>query len=717
MAGDFDLTNFLKEGSGSGVTDLDWLDVDEEAYRQMDQLPKQNLEIAPDLQALWGHEDESSSKFIPNTGGPQTMGDMSQRHGPLRASPEDIIRTARLAMMQSPDPKSITSALQARYDQTSLVAAKTALATLMAERGLLGRYYIDATDFPDCAQGTKSAKFVRRFAKGTMVKAKDACASCQHRRVEADGTERCSVFHKQIVVDVPYTEEIAKAVEDSYERAKGEKVASNPNWKGVAKKLLDQNKGKTQDDFHYRAYLREVIEGRDPGHLAKKYKGAQKAREDLVDEGGKAASAKERIRWAFLNERAHQQRPQFSGRRQAKPKAAKVDPKTAEKVKQAKLNREAAEQAKIAAQKARPVIALLRREMLKGRSPEDLKQALRLAFDPRDLKATAKHWLPLLKQAGLFGVVYTTQDSFADCREGADFLNKHGSRVRAIVAGSKCESCIFSKVGRCMMYGRKLVQASSDVLTPETVRAVLDEQKLAGNLPVGAERIDWGQDPGEALKAIHNVATSPKVPVAELRANVEAAFRGQFQPHVSTELTKRSIVKATQQYLNEGLYGDDLLTLLRGKFEVRDLVAAKDELRKVLAEQGLQGIKYVDPTVYDDYGKGCKTAAAKHRSRTGVKFAKVGSKCGSCVYQTQPGRCSVLNKQLVVEPPYVDKVAEQKAILASGRATEVSEGSLVNNGLTMMQEYELQHQEDFELNPTAPQIDAVVQFGDQEVKL
>ena len=661
MAGDLDLTEFFKDGSGSGPADLDWLDVDEETYRAMDQLPKQNLDITPDLKAIWRHEDESASKFVPNTGAPQTMGDMSQRFGPLRASPEDISRTARLVVMQSTDPTSIAHALQSRYDQTSLREARTALSTVMAERGLLGRYYIDAADFPDCDQGTKAAKFVQRFAKGsTFVKAKSACADCQHRQVQADGSlPRCSIFHKQIVMDVPYTEEIAQAVEDSYERAKGEKVAA------------------------------------------------------------KAKTPKERIRYAFLNEKAQPQSATFSGRRQAKPKQGRSV--TKEELRQFARQAEQEQgnqQAKVAAEKGRPVVALLRREMLKGRSPADLKQALRLAFDPRDLRESKAHWLPLIKQAGLFGVIYSTQDSFADCREGADFLNKHSSRVRAIVAGEKCGSCIFAKAGRCLMYGRKLVQAKGEILTDETVRAVLDEQKLAGNLPVGSEKIEWGQTPSEALQAIHNVATSPKVPVAELRTTIESAFRGQGQAHVSKAMTQRAIVKATRQYLNEGLYGTDLLTVLRGQFEVRDLTAAKVELRKVLAEQGLQGIKYVDPTVYDDYGKGCKTAASKHRSRAGVKYAKVGDKCGSCVHQTKPGFCSVLNKQLVVEPPYVDKVAEQRAVLASGRATEVGEASLVNNGLTMMQEFQLQHHEaNIELNPEVPKMDAVVLFGDQEVKL
>jgi hypothetical protein len=158
---------------------------------------------------------------------------------------------------------------------------------------------------------------------------------------------------------------------------------------------------------------------------------------------------------------------------------------------------------------------------------------------------------------------------------------------------------------------------------------------------------------------------------------------------------------------------------LQARFDPRDLTAAVNDLRPVLAEQGLQGIKYIDPTVYQDYGHGCHTAARLHRSRTAVKYAKVGSKCESCVHQACPGTCSVLAKRLVVEPPYVDKLAEQRAVLASGRSTEVPFDQLMNNGLSMMQEYQLQHQAatDLTLNPEAPKDSTEIEFGPQNVKL
>jgi len=657
-----DLTDFIKEGS-SGVSDLDWLDVDEAEYRKNDTLPKQNLDIAPDLIALWSHQDQSPSSLVPNKGEPKTMGDLSSIHGHLRAVPEDLMRTARLAIMQSTDPKKISHALSSRYDANILATAKTALATVFAERGLLGKLYISASDFPDCNKGGKIAsEFVRRFAlDAPFVVAKVACSDCVHRQITANGSSHCGVFHKELQVEVPYSNELASTVERQ-QASRGKAVLASTG-----------------------------------------------------------TTPKERIRQAFLGQ-ASTGTQGFTGIPQA-PQAAIAQGDTSQQliaVASLTKKRDAEGQQKLAAAKARPIIALLTKEMLKGHGEPELVHALRLAFDLTLLEETKAEWVPLFKEAGLFGAVYSNQTAFDDCREGADFINKHGSKIRAIVAGEKCGSCIFNKVGRCMMYGRQLVASADAVLNTQTVSAVLDEHRIAGKLPHDAAKYSWGDTPMEALKAIHKAASAPLASSGpSVRSSIEKAFYGQTRAANTSDLTKREILKTASRYMNEGLYGDDLLNVLKSRFDVRDLTATAGDLKVVLAEQGLQGIKFIDPTVYDDYGKGCHTAASAHRSRAAVQYLKVGDKCGSCVHQTRVGFCSVINKQLVVEPPYIDKLAEQRAILASGNSTVVSYESLMNNGLSMMQEYQLQHDTEgsIDLQPEFKVGSDTIEFGTQKVKL
>ncbi len=248
-------------------------------------------------------------------------------------------------------------------------------------------------------------------------------------------------------------------------------------------------------------------------------------------------------------------------------------------------------------------------------------------------------------------------------------------------------------------------------MTQATAEAVLLEHKTAGRLPPLAQMP--AASPREALKIMHReAALKPGTTNAATRTmDLFQAFRGESGGHVTSGITKRDVTKTASRYMNEGLYGEDLLMALKAKFDVRDLVAAQGELSTVVAEQGLQGIYYVDPTIYDDYGKGCDVVANMFRSK-GVPYVKMGSKCGSCVLQSQPGHCSKVNKPLVVEPPYADKVAQQRAVLASGKATTISYENIQSNGLTMLAEYQLQNQP-FDVQLDAPRVAEVldVEFG------
>lgn len=64
-------------------------------------------------------------------------------------------------------------------------------------------------------------------------------------------------------------------------------VSNPPHWRAVAEKLLDKRQGTSQDDFHYRAYMRSIIHGWPSEHLVKKFPGAEEAKNDLIDESGR----------------------------------------------------------------------------------------------------------------------------------------------------------------------------------------------------------------------------------------------------------------------------------------------------------------------------------------------------------------------------------------------------------------------------------------------
>jgi hypothetical protein len=741
-----DLSSFLKDGSG--VVNLDWLDVDEQEYRDQERLPQQNLQIGPDLAALWSHEDKPSIAYLePNqSDAPRTMGDLSQAHGPLRAAPEDIVRALRYAMMQTTDAGRIRDALIQRFDSESLRAASSVVAEHLGERGLLGRLYVDAEDFPTCQSGKGLVLAHKHTGEALFVKAKVACGDCIHAKTSPNGGTNCAQFHKQIVLEIPYTPELADKVE-GLQRAKGRMVIQasegNPRDRirlallapSLATVIPVGQPKPVENTTRLLASTEPVSPVVIPVDLTRQKEATRIAVEEAfrtqrisVQETQQAykliATAQteielDRIRLA-ASEVQGETKPVYRGAGEqglpAKATPAQADAGLAKAADAATQAQDAA--TKLAAQRrADPIISLLRREMLKGRGFSELVTALRLAFDVRDLAETKPLWEPTIHEAGLFGVVYASQESFGDCREGADFLARHNPGVRVMVAGAKCSGCIYNKIGRCLLYGKPLARSTADVLTQETVAAVIQEHKAAGRLDPC-----FSQSPGDPvnlLRSIHTAVESRRTMSAQTsrRPNIEKAFRGSDVQMVTSGLTKRAVVEAAQRYLNEGLYGTQLLEAMRARFDPRDLVAAKSDLRAVLAEQGLQGIYYVDPSIYSDYGHGCDEAMRLHRSRL-VPAVKIGVKCASCTLQTKPGYCSKLNKPLVTEPNYVDKAAQQREILASGPATDISYANLVNNGHSMVQEFEMgQREATVEIDAPIKPVDVTVEFGNQGIKL
>lgn len=655
MSSELDLTGFLREAS---VPDLSWLDVDEAEYRRQEPLPKQNLDVVPDLEALWAHEDKPSTSYVPNTGAPKTMGDLSEHHGRLSPRPDDLLRTIRLAMMQSDDLGRLRSELVGRFGMDALRENHQVLASALKERGLLGRLYIDAQDFPGCDRG-RGPQFVSKYASGAQyVLAKKACGGCCHKSTTTAGKQMCGQFQKELKIEVPFTPELAEQIERA-QASMGRQVQANDSQ--PARERIRQ------------AYLAGPAKQRDPSYIGV---GVDK-------------------------------RPRVASMSQAQVQGELISAASLVRGKRA------AEKAEI---EAKPIVTFLHREMVKGLTAAEVATSLRVGFSREVLSRTQAHWAPLVKEAGLLGVVYTKQGSFDDCHEGADFLAKHNPEVRVVVAGAKCGACVYNK-GRCMLYGKPLIKSASEVLTQETVEAVLQEHKMSGRLQPWDTKIasTWGSTPAEALKAIHVATRAPSVAYAPQRQVSQQGFYGGSPRELKLEPTLSAPARQAKRYMNEGLYGEDLLGLMRTKFAKVDLVKAAPELRTVLAEQGLQGIFYVDPTIYEDYGK-CNEAERLHSTRM-VPYLKVGSKCHGCVHQVQQGFCSKIRKALVYEPPYTDKRAQQRAVLASGRTTVTAYEDIMNNGTSMMAEYQMQQPLTVDVGREEKPFEASVFLGTGEIKL
>lgn len=149
---------------GSPVADLSWLVVDEEMYRATEALPKQNLDIIPELAKALASEDGVPTMM---TYREHAMG-LAPLADTARIASFDVeavrIRTARMVMAGLSDSE-IAHRLSLEFPPAGLELASSAIASELSERGLIGSVYIRASDFPRAAHDPQEKKFARVAGK------------------------------------------------------------------------------------------------------------------------------------------------------------------------------------------------------------------------------------------------------------------------------------------------------------------------------------------------------------------------------------------------------------------------------------------------------------------------------------------------------------------------------------------------------------------------
>lgn len=203
-----DLTTLLSDESKT-LSDLDWVDVNEEEYREYEKLPKQNLDAIPDLEEQWGYlTDEDKYRLSPENREPSKPNTPFWSEREISNDLTDDVKLEvveqflRKHLMAGTTAKEATTLLKSHFDKSVLVKASDTIKKAFSERGLLGTVYVDSSLFPNCDQG-EGQEFVGRHNKGAkFVVAKDKCSGCVWAK---EG--KCSRFQKELVFDIQYTED------------------------------------------------------------------------------------------------------------------------------------------------------------------------------------------------------------------------------------------------------------------------------------------------------------------------------------------------------------------------------------------------------------------------------------------------------------------------------------------------------------------------------
>ena len=597
-----DITSLMHN---QGLADLSWLAVDEKEYRAYEALPKQNLDTIPELQKAVSMA-EGVPHVVPLR--PHTIVNRNPSDT-LPVSAIDISapirnRVARLMMAGLP-LEDLPKRLSLEFAHGDIVLAKDAIQDVLRERGLLGNVYVDAKHFPRAASDPKERKLAALLGKDALY----VVGGCGGTRgCPCSQTGFCSVFGgKQVVAEVPW----------------GPKVAA-----------------------HYAPRL-----------------AAEKRPMDFSGTAG----WKERIRAAFLNspishdpdgvQRVHTTLPA------PEVKVTKAD---------------------IASFWARRQVSSTAEP---APSPSYMKYAKRMMDGHDDTAILIASGNPelasLASEYGLLGHSYVDVDAIGGCRQALAFIKKAGSITPdfAVRRNASCDHCKCADDGACAEIGKvafivdrrpqfDMRSFARSLLRGVTKGTITIEQArvAASNVKANAARSwpSWRPASWTVLTAKMNLFVPPKAaaaPFSGIRApghfgTTTSALASHVGPQLNAEEVRRSI----SHLMNTGLTGRALTSAVLSKYSKEDLQSVADVGRRIAAEDGVQGVYFIDPTAYSDYGRGCEAGAKAFRKKEGsAPFVLVASGCTGCMLQTAPGWCSKYSKTLIRQVPTQVRKASAEA--------------------------------------------------------
>lgn len=571
-----------------GVADLSWLSVDRRDYDELSSIPKQNLDIIPELQKALVNDksDGNVPKLIPLR--PHTI----VNRNPLDSDPQvqrdfsaPIKNRVSKFVMAGLSNNDVINKLKLEFPESVIRHNRDAISSIISERGLLGNVYVDASHFPNISSDMKERKLVNTLSKKASFVlngcgGKNACLCVK--------TGFCSVFGgKKVVSDIPYSAKLAISYSESLSKTGKNLDLSNPK---------------------------------------------------NVDGSG----WKERIRSAFLQSPnlnkfsdhktvIHQKKP-------SKPKISEDDISSfVERSKTAKVSLPDSLYMKFA---RRMMNGIDDTQILNSHSNPELRKLssergiLGHVYIDVDALGGCKNTLSFLKKNHI--TPETNKASFLrrnsscfSCNDSCSCLTEFGP-----ILSSK------PSVGPSDL-DKALTRALADK------RITGSQFELAKSKTSSNRDQNWRN-----LTSRVNLLVPLEKRAVDYSSSQTKAFYGSRVESSDSNLSLDPIKvrKTISHLMNTGLSGGKLKKAVLSIFSRSSLSQFPEVGAKLAREDGIQGTYFIDPTPYPDYGRGCGMGSKQFRKRGALNVLASGS-CTGCTLQTAPGWCSKYSKTLIRTVP------------------------------------------------------------------
>lgn len=590
-----------------GVVDLSWLAIDEEDYRKHEALPKQNLDIIPEMQhALSIGKDDDVPHIIPLK--PHTIVNQNPVDAP-QLSPTDMTapirnRVAHLMIAGLPTSE-IRQRLSLEFAPGDIKLASDAVNEVLFESGLLGNVYINSKHFPRCASSKIEQKLVKNHAKKALfVLAKESCPGCV-----CNHGGFCSSMDKKIVDEIPY----------------GPKLAANYHQQLAAEKrpidLSNVSLSKREWKEKIRSAFTQLPIVSSPDGILK-IQTRLGPKEPVITAADMAAF------WARRSTKTIDSTP------------------SAAYVKYARRMMEGHDDvAVLAGSGSSELVSLASEYGLLGHTYLDM-----------DALGGCRNTVSFIQNRN---------DSFTASRNDGignvpDFILR-----RAAI----CPTCKGLPDGACAELSRiSVITNAKPTLDKRTFARSLIRAIGRGSIANLDARVAASKVKDDAnwtlLTAQANLYEPKEVSVASYEGASVNYYHGAPSPAHElgkAEMNPEEVRKTLSHLMNTGLSGRSLQAALLKRYSRDDLAQVPEIGRRASVNDGVQGHYFIDPTAYRDYGHGCNDGAKSFRKQ-GALHVLAGDKCTGCQLQTHTGWCSKYSKELVNQVPEEVVVASREAM-------------------------------------------------------
>jgi hypothetical protein len=294
----------------------------------------------------------------------------------------------------------------------------------------------------------------------------------------------------------------------------------------------------------------------------------------------------------------------------------------------------------------------------------------------------------LSSELGLLGYTYIDMDALGGCRKTLAFIKNMSNTPDFVLRrNASCETCKGACDGACSKIQQVIPIVSDPEITKDNFVLALERAVGRGVITIdNAEKVlnklddkqDW-----KKLTATVNLLKSKnisQVPYSGSKVSAHYGMSDGSKEIGSNVVDPEDVRKAISHFMNTGLSGRALYAAVLSRYTKSDIRGVSRIGSKLVQYDGVQGKFFIDPTAYNDYGKGCVTGSKYFRKR-GASNVLVSDSCVGCCLQTAPGWCAKYAKSLVRDIPkeFITEAKNSKKLPVI--ATEIVENPVEKYGL------------------------------------